>query len=1289
MNILYKTTSISKLLSIAIILLLSTMHAYSQSFAISLGGQEISMLNTNRTVIVDPGNNGGLNVGSVHRYDNLITAGGLTVYGKLRIVSKTNCNIATFDDDTPGVGAAYRFQPKLSFINGGGTIKYELEFFELFTNANVYISDYFMTGVDIDGTEFYEVSGYSSYVVDQTCVLSIVPSTIATPGIRLAAVNNGELDGITFDNTRAFIAKFPHPATKITFVMGNTSNITGRQYSAQFGSLGGTFTTNVTNFNPATSLLINKTATPATFAPGNNGQYSINVTNANAAYTASEVTLTDILPAGLSYVSNSTSVFIPASTTTKIVRDEFTNAVYDAQYSSGIWSTPWQDDDLSPTLEPIYISGGRLTFSALDNGDQIIRSANLLPAGSTSGGATLSFDYQTTGLGSNSLSVQISPDGNTYTTLPGGTFSGTTALTTFTYTLTPAQITNNTRLKFTNTSDNWSSSGKAYIDNVQISYTYNKQDVLLTNGPGTLSNGVPPNLVTAGDAIALEPNVTMLVTFNVAVDCNASVSISNTATANCANLLAPVSASVTTLVGPAATATPICTPPGIATITATGAGSGQVYRWYDAASGGTLLFTGNPFVTPSIGSNTTYYLALYTAASNCESTRIPFVAEVNPSVSGTGVLNELTAKNGTPSGTKYADDQSSVGFSVTGINGATSYKWTINYPGATVVGPTNGSTIYYNLNNGGAQANVQVCVTPENSCGLGTPVCKTIGISDGVNRFISGYVFHDIGGSSGVAPNDKVDGVGISSIGGVQLYAVLVRSGLTVNTTPIASDGSYIFEYLNTGSGIYSVWITKTIHAEGTTPTASLPPGGVFNGEINNNSGNTATGNTSPTDGKVTGLTAGTETNVNFGIALTNPDAVDNSGTTNEDQSLIFDGLLSNPAKITTNDVPYSGRTINLATVDLDPNTSGIQNIYTVSGQGTFTVNNSGVVTFVPVLNFFGTVTANYTVNDNTGVTSDVATITVVVNPVNDVPSFSKGPDQAVCAGSGSQTVNAWATLLSAGPANESLQILSFTASNDNNSIFSVQPSVSSAGVLTFTPHATNSGTAIVSVRIQDDGGTANGGVDISAVQIYTITVNSNAFIALTSGFGSDAQTVCLNAAITNITYSVSGGGTGASITSGTLPSGVSSSYSAGVFTISGIPASSGTFNYTITTSGGSCEQASISGMLTVQSAVTAGTISGNQSICSGGDPIEFSGTVGTGSGIINYRWENTVSPFDIWTTIVGADQATYNVPSGLTVTTRYRRFTISNANSVLCESVATGEVEVTVTALPASAGIN
>jgi len=94
-----------------------------------------------------------------------------------------------------------------------------------------------------------------------------------------------------------------------------------------------------------------------------------------------------------------------------------------------------------------------------------------------------------------------------------------------------------------------------------------------------------------------------------------------------------------------------------------------------------------------------------------------------------------------------------------------------------------------------------------------------------------------------------------------------------------------------------------------------------------------------------------------------------------------------------------------------------------------------------------------------------------------------------------------------------------------------------------------------------------------------TITVNSDAVISLTSAVGTDAQTACENAAITNITYAISGGGTGATVAG--LPAGISGSFSAGTFTISGSTATSGVYNYTVTTTG-LCVQTSANGSITI-----------------------------------------------------------------------------------------------------------
>src|SRR5262249_50045798 len=152
----------------------------------------------------------------------------------------------------------------------------------------------------------------------------------------------------------------------------------------------------------------------------------------------------------------------------------------------------------------------------------------------------------------------------------------------------------------------------------------------------------------------------------------------------------------------------------------------------------------------------------------------------------------------------------------------------------------------------------------------------------------------------------------------------------------------------------------------------------------------------------------------------------------------------------------------------------------------------TATVTYTPNTNFNGGDTFKFRVVTNPGeLQSDPTDVNITVNPVNDAPSFTRGPDQTTFENSGAQTVPNWATNLSPGPANESLQHLNFLITNNTNAgLFSAGPVISPTGALTYTPAASTSGFADITVVLKDDGGTANGGVDISPPQTFRITVN-------------------------------------------------------------------------------------------------------------------------------------------------------------------------------------------------------
>ena len=165
-----------------------------------------------------------------------------------------------------------------------------------------------------------------------------------------------------------------------------------------------------------------------------------------------------------------------------------------------------------------------------------------------------------------------------------------------------------------------------------------------------------------------------------------------------------------------------------------------------------------------------------------------------------------------------------------------------------------------------------------------------------------------------------------------------------------------------------------------------------------------------------------------------------------------------------------------------------------------------------PSANQSGTTTITVTVTDGGGLTA-VDTFLLTVTAVNDAPSFAAGANQSVAMNAGAQSVAGWATAISAGP-NEAGQTVSFVVTNNNNSLFSSQPAVSAGGTLTYTPASGQSGSATVSVRVQDNGGTANGGVNQSAIQTFAITVLgpklviTSAAQTLTPGLSSNLITV-------------------------------------------------------------------------------------------------------------------------------------------------------------------------------------
>ena len=226
-----------------------------------------------------------------------------------------------------------------------------------------------------------------------------------------------------------------------------------------------------------------------------------------------------------------------------------------------------------------------------------------------------------------------------------------------------------------------------------------------------------------------------------------------------------------------------------------------------------------------------------------------------------------------------------------------------------------------------------------------------------------------------------------------------------------------------------------------------------------------------------------------------------------------------------------------------------------------FTLNANGSFAYTPTPNFHGTTTFTYHANDGTA-NSNTATVTITVNAVNDAPSFTKGADQTVDEDAGAQSVPGWATAISPGPANESGQTVSFVVtSNGNPSLFSVAPAVSSSGTLTYTPAANAFGSATIDLKITDDGGTANGGVNESATQSFQITVNAvNDAPSFTKGAD---QTVDEDAGAQSVTGWATAISAGPGESGQTVSFVVTSNSNPSLFSVAPAVSSSGTLTYT------------------------------------------------------------------------------------------------------------------------------
>lgn len=269
--------------------------------------------------------------------------------------------------------------------------------------------------------------------------------------------------------------------------------------------------------------------------------------------------------------------------------------------------------------------------------------------------------------------------------------------------------------------------------------------------------------------------------------------------------------------------------------------------------------------------------------------------------------------------------------------------------------------------------------------------------------------------------------------------------------------------------------------------------------------------------------------------------------------------------------------------------------------------------------------TTTYTFTPNAGQCADVATMTITVSSGTIVPVFTQmGP---YCIGTTPGTL----------PANSNNGIVGIW------SPATISTALAGTFTYTFTPNP---------------GQCAN-------TTTMDITINPNNTITLSSAAGTNAQTLCVNTAITTITYTTTGA-TGATISG--LPTGVSGSWNANVVTISGTPSLAGNFNYTVSLTGG-CGTITANGTITVNPNVTGGTVSGTSPLCANATAT----------------YASTGTPGGTWSSSNTAI-ATVNPTTGLVTAVATGTVNIIYTVSSGCGAPASANASLTVTP-PVSAG--
>ncbi len=152
-------------------------------------------------------------------------------------------------------------------------------------------------------------------------------------------------------------------------------------------------------------------------------------------------------------------------------------------------------------------------------------------------------------------------------------------------------------------------------------------------------------------------------------------------------------------------------------------------------------------------------------------------------------------------------------------------------------------------------------------------------------------------------------------------------------------------------------------------------------------------------------------------------------------------------------------------------------------------VSDDGTLTYLVAPSAFGVANVSVVLADDQGHRSAAQTFTITVSLVNYAPEFEIPEELTVAEDAGLQKISGFANNITAGEA-ENFQSVSFVTLPGNPALYSIKPTITSDGTLSFKTATNVFGDDLVTVTLKDSGTTANGGQN-TTTKTFTLHISA------------------------------------------------------------------------------------------------------------------------------------------------------------------------------------------------------